>query len=242
MNRFQSPLLIALTDRINLSVFILAIASGFCAAWWWALVGVLLWVVLVIMVARDPLLKMAKNLESRAPLAQRYESQFKQIERVQINIFNTITNAPPKMRSSLTPIQDATDALVRYVHNLCQRMTVLENHRLVTGSTDKFKTQITEIQNKLSAVIDPLEVREYKESLLALQVRLSDLENVERQLNRTDAQLTSLTNELNRLMTDIIRIQALDHAVIKDHVERVVQDIQNLLEQIKSFEIEVSQL
>lgn len=242
MKRFQSPLIIALTDRINLSMLALAIASLLCAAWWWAPVGLVLWVIMVLIMAQDPLLKMAKNLESRAPLAQRFDRQFQQVERAQINIFNTISNAEPKLRPMMKPIQEATDNLAGYAHNICQRMSVLENHRLVSGSTLNLETQINEVDKKLHETTDPIETREYTESKQALQSRLSDLKTVERQLNRTDAQLVSLSNELNRVITDIVRIQALDPKIAKDHAEQVVLTLKNLLEQLKSFDQEVAQL
>ena len=83
-------------------------------------------------------------------------------------------------------------------------MTVLENHRLVSESTTQLKTSISELKFQLEAAQDPLVKREFEESLLAAQSRLASLLGVERQLKRTDAQLHSLTSQLNHTLTEII--------------------------------------
>ena len=241
MNKKTSPWQIALTDKLNLAMLVLALATGACSAWWLGLVGILLYAVMVVMVARDPYLKISQTIESRAPLAQRYQKQFNKIERVQINIFNAINNAETDFRQVMHPIQTKTDDLVANAHNLCQRMTVLENHRRISESTTQIKTAISEIKFQLEAANDPLIKREYEESLEAAQTRLESLLDVERQLKRTDAQLSSLTSQLNRTLTEVIRIQALDPNQAKDQVPGVIQKLNQQMDELKLFSQEVSQ-
>jgi response regulator RpfG family c-di-GMP phosphodiesterase len=84
--------------------------------------------------------------------------------------------------------------------------------------------------------------REYEESLEAAQTRLESLLGVERQLKRTDAQLNSLTSQLNYALTEIIRIQALEPAQAKDQVSPVVQKLAQQLDELRLFSQEVSQM
>jgi hypothetical protein len=238
----NSPWRIALTDKLNLVLLALALAAGACSAWWMGLIGILLYLVMVVIVARDPSLKISQTIEQRAPLAQRFDRQFKKIERVQISIFNAVNNADPIFKQVMRPIRKQTDELVAYAHNLCQRMTVLENHRLVSESTTQIKTSISELNFQLEAAQDPLVKREYEESLNAAKTRLESLLNVERQLKRTDAQLHSLTNQLNHTLTEIIRIQALDSSQVKDHVPGILRALDQQMDELRLFSKEVSQM
>jgi hypothetical protein len=238
----QSPYFIALTNPINLAMLALAIASGLCAAWWWAPVGLLLWLIMFLIVANDPSLRMVQHLENREPLAYRFQGQFQKVERVQISIFNAISNSDSRLKQVFKPIQDSLDNLVDQAHDLCQRMTVLENHRLISESPNQLRIELEEINDKLNAVTDPLETREYQESRQALQSRLDGIERVERQLNRTDAQLTSLTNELNRIVTEIVRVQSLGPDLAKSHISRLIDSINQQMNELNDFEDEVSKL
>jgi predicted nuclease with TOPRIM domain len=242
MNRTKSPVIIALTDPINLSILALAVASGLCAAWWWAPVGILLWGLMVLLVTRDPSLRLAKRLDDRAPLAQRYQRLYNRVERAQISIFNNISQAKRKFKPLLKPIHDSVEKLVDQAHELCERMTILENHRIVSTSTEDLNSQIKDIDSLLALTQDPLTTREYTESREALMKRLADMNSVDRQLSRTDAQLESLTHELNRVMTEMVRIQALDPDEAKDHVKRLVAALDDQHEQLKKFEVEISQI
>jgi hypothetical protein len=242
MKKNSSPWLIALTNKLNLAMLGLALVAGACSAWWLGLLGILLYLLMVIIVARDPSLKISQTIDGRAPLAQRFQKQFTKIERVQVSIFNAINNADAGYRQVMRPIRNKTDELVAYAHNLCQRMSVLENHRLVSESTTQIKTSISELKFQLDAAQDALVKREYEESLAAAQTRLQSLLDVERQLKRTDAQLHNLTSQLNHTLTEIIRIQALDEVEVKELVPTVIQKLDQQLSELRLFSKEVSQM
>jgi hypothetical protein len=242
MNMKTSPWRIALKDKLNLAMLVLALAAGACSAWWIGLFGILLYFVMVVIVARDPSLKISQTIEDRAPLAQRFQKQFNKIERVQVSIFNAINNADPAYKQAMRPIRTKTDDLVAYAHNLCQRMTVLENHRLVSETTTQIKTSISELKFQLDAAQDSLVKREYQESLEAAQTRLESLLGVERQLKRTDAQLHNLTSQLNHTLTEVIRIQALDTDQAKGQVPAVIQKLDQQMEELRLFSQEVTRM
>jgi uncharacterized phage infection (PIP) family protein YhgE len=220
----------------------LALVAGACSAWWLAFIGLSLYVVMVVIVARDPYLKISQTIEDREPLAQRYQKQFNQIVHVQFSIFNTINNARPEFRRIMRPIRTSTDELVDYAHNICQRMTVLENHRLVSESTTQLQTDVTELEFKLEDAKDPLVRREYEESLEAAQNRLKSLVDVERQLKRTDAQLHNLTSQLKNTLTNIISLKAMDLEQAKMQVPEVLSQLNQQMDELRLFSQEVRQI
>jgi hypothetical protein len=50
----RPPLLTALLNPVNIAMFALTVAAGLCSAWWLAPVGFVLWLVMVVIIARDP--------------------------------------------------------------------------------------------------------------------------------------------------------------------------------------------
>ena len=50
-----------ITDKLNLALLAVALVAGACSAWWLGLIGILLYLVMVVVVARDPSLKMSLN-------------------------------------------------------------------------------------------------------------------------------------------------------------------------------------
>jgi hypothetical protein len=50
----RSPLLTALFHPLNLTTLAVAVAAGLCAAWWLFPLGLLVWLIMVVGVARDP--------------------------------------------------------------------------------------------------------------------------------------------------------------------------------------------
>src|SRR5258707_7659152 len=132
MPQRRSPWLTALINPINLAMLALAVAAGLCSAWWLLPLGLLLWVVMVLAVARDPSLVISSTMESRAPLAARFQAPFDRIERSQVSLFNALAAADPRIRNAFRQVQAETDNLVNQAYLLCQRMSTPGNYALAT--------------------------------------------------------------------------------------------------------------
>src|SRR5258708_4108597 len=95
MPQRRSPWLTALINPLNLAMLALAVAAGLCSAWWLLPLGLLLWVVMVLGVARDPSLVISSTMDSRAPLAARFQAPFDRIERSHVSLFNPLPSPDP---------------------------------------------------------------------------------------------------------------------------------------------------
>lgn len=232
----------ALTNPLNVGMLLLSIAAGLLAAWWLFPLGLALWVVMVILFARDPSVRMRQTLAGRTPLAHRFQTYFDRIERTQINIFNTLSNSRSRVRQSLQPVRQAVDALVNEAYQLGQWMTVLENHRQVSRANDDFTTSIAELEAKIAQSGDALARSEYEESLRTLQARLSNLEALESQIERMEAQLANVTVEMAQILTEVIRLQALEPKQVKQYVPVLVNMMEEQSAQLKAFQQEVGSI
>jgi chromosome segregation ATPase len=238
----RAPLLATILNPINLAMLALTFAAGLCSAWWLFPVGLLLWGMMLVIVARDPALRLQQQVEARQPLAQRFQPYFDRVEGGQLSIYRTIKDAKPAQQTALEPIQAATAKLVDDVYRFCQRMTVMENHRLVTQRTGNLTDKIAEMEYRVQNTTDADVRREYEESLAALQKRKASLAGLAKELDRAEAQLTSITSDVANLFTDVIRLQAADPKQIRGEVPSLVQTIEQERADLARFEQEVRNL
>ncbi len=236
----RSPLLIALFHPLNLAMLGLSLFALLFSAWWLFPLGLLFWGIMVLAIARNPSLRFNAALQSREPLAQRFQRYFDRIERSQVGIFNTLSSAPPRTRRALQPIHAEVDALIHQVHLLCRRMTALENYRLVAQSQADLQGDLHHIEQSLSRTEDALVRREYEESREAMQGRLAKLERVSTQLDRVEAQLLSLANELDGTVTEVIHLQAMGPEDASSLVPALVKRLQEQRVALEAFEREAA--
>lgn len=238
----RSPFLTALLHPLNMIMLGLAIFAGLFSAWWLFPVGLLFWLIMVLKVARDPTLRFNHQMQERAPLAQRFQRYFDRIERAQLGVFNTLSSAPNATRRVLQPVQAELELLTAQAYALGQRMTSLENYRMVTQSQSDLEQDLQELNETIEQTEDDLVRREYEESRQSLQNRLDKLKTVSTQLERVEAQLMSLSNELDATVTEIIRFQAMGPDAAKPFVPELKERLRQQRLQLKKFEREAVQV
>jgi hypothetical protein len=234
----RSPFLTALLHPLNIAMLALSVLAGLIAAWWLFPLGLLFWLAMVIAVARDPSLRISHQLQQREPLAQRFQRYFDRIERSQVGVFNSLASAPARTRRALQPVQAEVNVLVDRAYALCKRVTALENYRVVSQSRTDIKLDLQQIEAKIDETSDPLVKREYEESRYALQGRLDKLDAVSKYLDRIEAQLMSLTNEMDGIVTEVIRLQAVGAEDASRLVPALVKKIREESDQLHKFEKE----
>lgn len=217
----RSPFVIGLLQPLNMTMLVLAVLAGLLAAWWLFPIGLLLWIVMVTAVSRDPSLRFSHTMHSRKPLAQRFQRYFNRIERSQISIFNSLASAPSRTRKALRPVQEELEVLTTRAYQLCQRMTALENYRLVTESTSNLAGELQLISAAVNKASDPLVRQEYEESRRAVVERIAKLKLAASDLERVEAQLLGLVNEMDGIVAEVVRLQAAG----PEEAERRVPDL-----------------
>jgi hypothetical protein len=220
----------------------LAVAAGLLAAWWLLPLGLLLWVTMVVTVSRDESLQFNYRMQSREPLAQRFQQYFDRIQRAQLRVMNALSSVPSRTQRVLEPIREQIDLLTGQVYSLCHRMTTLENNRVVTTAQRDLAGDLARINDALKRTTDPTIRREYESSRESIQERLDRQYTVSVLLDRVDAQLLGLANELDGLVTEVVRLQAMRPDDAARHVSRLVGDLQQQSAQVAAFEREVVQI
>jgi len=229
------PVRFALTRPLNLMALGLALFAGLFAAWWLGLAGLALYALLVYLTAYDPAVRARQSLRQRDPLARRFNGPFDQVARAQVHLYNALAQSSPRMREVLQPVQAAVGDLVEEAYSIGVQVSVLENHRQVSLARDDPREAIAEVDRKIEAATDPVVRFQYEESRRSLEERLANLEEVNRQLERTEALYDSLTSELESTLTEVIRVQTLGPEQAEERVPDLVHDLEQRRTQLREF-------
>ncbi len=236
-NMNRPPLLTALFHPVNLSMLALTAAAGLCAAWWLAPLGLVFWLIMVFMIARDPGLKMTFTRQSRQPLAQRFQTRFDRLERARFSIFNAMAqSSSPALQRAVEPVQTALDELVDHAYQLCLRLTALDNNFSVQNVTSNFEDEIARMQKNIDIAPDEASKNEFKATLASIQTRQAQLKSVGTLLARYEAQLTGTSSAVDGLVTSVVSFQGRDPKQVAEKVPGLLQIIQNEQNELKQFD------
>jgi hypothetical protein len=227
-----------LVNPLNVFMLAASVVAGLVSAWWMFPLGLLLWLVMVIVVSRDPALRINVDKNQRDALAQRFQDYFSRVERSQVSVFNSLSNAPTPVRRAMQPVQDELEKLVDRTYAFCQRMTNLDNYRMVAESQRNLDQDLKRVEEALSRAQDPVIRREYEESKKSLEARLGDRLALIRQLDRVEAQLLGLANETDRIVADVLRLQAVGGKEAERQASHLVRKLRQEQSELARFEQE----
>jgi hypothetical protein len=239
----RSPFLDALLNPLNLVMLALAVAAGLCATWWLFPLGLLVWGLMVIFIARDPSRRLNYQADARAAaLSPRFQKLYDRIVRSQMRIFNTLNGADGRTRRALEPVHAEVEALTDQVYQLCLRMTGPENYMKISQANTDLQGERALIVLSLDGIADPVVKREKAEALKALDNRIQQVKNVSQLLDRVEAQAGSVVNALDAALADIIRLQALGAVQAEKQAAPLLQQLRDQIAQLKAFEAEAAQV
>jgi hypothetical protein len=221
----RSPFVTGLLHPANLLMLVLTVFAGLVAAWWLFPLGLVLWLVMVLVVSRDPTLRLSHRIQSRAPVAQRFQSYLDRTERAQITLYNSLASAPSNTARALEPVQTEVNALTARVYEVAQRMTVMENHRLVSESRRDLPAELQQINDAIDQSGDSLVKSKYEESRRVLLERIAKLKLISTELDLVEAQMLGLANELDGIVSETIRLQAVSPTEASRYVPGLVSQL-----------------
>jgi hypothetical protein len=130
------------------------------------------------------------------------------------------------------------EALTDQAYRLCRRMTALENYRLVSESTSNLQADLQQIDEAIDKAGDLLVKQQYEASRRTLLERIAKHKLVAADLDQAEAQLLGLANEMDGVVTEVIRLQAAGPADAERRVPALVADIREQVTQLKKSEQE----
>jgi len=235
----RPPLLTALLHPVNLSMLTLTISAGLCSAWWLAPIGLVFWLVMVIVIARDPGIQITFTRQSRQPLAQRYQTRFDRLDRARISIFNTLQGVSPSFRRAVEPVQSVLDDLVEHAYQLSLQMTALDNDFAVQRISSNFDDDIAKMEKNIKETDNAADRREFEQTLESLKVRKTQLKNTNTLLSRFEAQLTGTNNVVDSVVTEVISLKGRSAKNVEEKIPPLVKSIETEQDELKQFDAEL---
>jgi len=232
----RNPYLEALIHPINLSMLAIVTTAGLCAAWWLFPLGILFWIIMILNIAHDPSLRIFYQIKSRQPLAPRFQTKFEKIESWQVKLYNTLIVTKPKVRKAFQPVQNEANNLANKIHDLCQRNSALENYRLVNAHNQDLENEWITLKSEIEKTSDPSIKESLTHSLRNIETRMGRHQQVTTQLESVDDQIEVAEKTMEKVVTDVLRLQALGLSAIKKDRERLLEQIHHVSKQIEQFE------
>jgi hypothetical protein len=234
----RPPLLTALLHPVNLAMLALTIAAGLCSAWWLAPIGFVFWLVMVIVIARDPGVQITFTRQSRQPLAQRFQTRFDKLDRARISIFNALQGVSPSFRRAVEPIQSALDNLVEHAYQLSLQMTALDNNFAVQQISSNFD-DIAKMEKNIKDTDHAVDRKEFEQTLESLKVRKTQLKNTNTLLSRFEAQLTGTNNAVDGVVTGVISLKGRSFENVKEKIPPLQKIIEGEQQELNQFDTEL---
>jgi len=235
----RPPILTAFLHPLNLSMLALTVAAGLCSAWWLAPIGFVFWLVMVIIIARDPGIQITFTRQSRQPMAQRYQTRFEKLDRARITIFNALQGVSPSFRRAVEPIQSALDNLVEHAYQLSLQMTALDNNFAVQQISSSFDDDIAKMEKNIKEAGNPSDRKEFEQTLESLKLRKVQLKSIGTLLSRFEAQLTGTNNAVDGVVTGVISLKGRTAENVKEKIPPLQKIIEGEQDELNQFDAEL---
>lgn len=227
-------------NPINLVMLGIGIFAGLMSAWWLFPIGLVFWLIMVVMVARDPGTKIREGISDRPQVATRFQKVTDRISRAQVRLYNTIQQTGTQQQRVLQPLMGAANAMADQAFNLAQRMTIIENHRIVSDSPAEILDQINAAKMEL-VLKDDLKVKQEQESILrSLESRLQKVKDLENILDRAESQLKSMLTELENSLTEVVRMQTMEPGEMREPIRYILDELSRESLEAAEFKFDIS--
>jgi chromosome segregation ATPase len=238
-SKSRSPLQASLLLPMNLSMLGLTAAAGLLSAWWMAPIGLLLWLLMIFVVATDPSLRFRLGMEQRGSVAQRFQNHCNRIQRSEAGFYNSLSNSGRKNWRRFQEVMEIVHNLSNEANTLSQRMSALENHRKVIHTNRDLKAEMRMLDVQIEAAPNDNIRRDYEKQRAELEKRVESMKDLEAVLDRVEAELRSLSTELESALTRVIHIQALSAAEIVKELPSMIGLLKKIEHEFGQFDYEV---
>jgi hypothetical protein len=234
----RNPYVVALLNPLNLAMLALVFAAGLCSAWWLFPIGLVIWAIMLVLVARQPVVVIGHTMDSRQPLAPRFQTGFDRIEKMQVNIFQAVNNADRRTHRLLLPLMDAVNRLTDTAYALCLRSSALENYRVVSQANQDLNAEWVQLSQKIEAANDPKVKQDYEQSRDLLMQRIQQQKTTVGYLDGVEAQMTSLASTLEATLAEMLRLQALGYEQVRSNRDGLLKNLQQQIQELQTFKSE----
>lgn len=229
-----TPLARAALRPLPLLVLAVALFAGLRIAWWLLLLGLLVYGLMTLLLARDPAFAVTRPPRPRLT-SPTFRAQLAAIERAQREIQRSVTQADGPIQRLLTPIADQTRELVDDAYQLCAKGQVIETY-LARTNLQQIQARIAEADREFRTTHDPYIARQLEETINALTKKQRNAADLNTYLERIEAQLQNITANLDNVLAETVRLRTADTVSADSVTNQVAQRLQDLQSDMQTFQ------
>jgi chromosome segregation ATPase len=221
---------------LALLVLVVAVAAGLTIALWLLPLGLLAYLAVVFLSARDPALLALSQRPARPRLSsQTFRAQLDAIERTQQEIGRSAAQATGALGRLLLPIDDQARELVTEAYTLCDKGQIIEGY-LATSNQRALQDQINALDQRMAATQDQYTRQQMQETRQALLERQGNARDLETYIGRILAQLQNISANLDNVLAETVRLRTADVVSADTATNQVQQRLSDLKADMDAFQ------
>jgi hypothetical protein len=224
----NSLFLEAILDPAGIMILVCSAISGLLAAWWLFPVGLFCWLVMALVIIRDPSMRINNAIQNRSELTQRFQEDFNRLQKSQVSFFNIIQSSEQGVQREMMPINEAMTGLLNVVYENCRRYSLLENHRMISSIDHKTAGDLASVETRLQTVNSSGERTRLENLQKSLIEKKAQQQKMTDQLNAYSEQLAVLQAKLDEYITDALQAQSAGENRLKEASPEIQRKINQL--------------
>jgi len=195
---------------------------------------------MVVMIARDPGLRMTFTRQNRQPLSTRFQTRFDRLDKARLSIFNAVSRSnSQEFQKQVEPVQASLDELVEQAYQLSLRLTALDNNFVVQKLTSNLDNDIADTQKKVDETTDGALRKEYADTLQSLKTQQAQQNTINALLSHFETLLTGTDSAVDNVVTAIVSLQGQDPKQAGEKIPAILQIIRGEQGELKQFDEEL---
>ena len=225
----------AATRPLALLVLVVAIGAGVVVTLWLLPLGLVVYVAMIWLAMRDPLLRIEATAPPVAHLTSpTFKAQMDAIDNSARAIQRSVAQAPGALGTLLAKVGEQVRDLTGEAHTLCDKGQTIEQY-LATVNQTALQKQIEAIDIRLRSTHDTYTRDQLAETRQSLADRQNNARDLETYIDRINAQLQNIAASLDNVHAETVRLRTTDAVSADSASSQVAQRLSDLRSDMDAF-------
>lgn len=225
----------AARQPLALVVLLVAIATGLTVALWLLPAGIVVYLVMVVLAARDSgLIKAAQRTTSTRITSKTFRQIVGEIDRSQREIEKSVAQAGGPLEKLLQSISLTSEQLVEQAHMLAGKGQIIESY-LAQVNYHQLQDQINQLDDQIGRTTDSYTIQQLQDTRQAIIDRQRNAHDLETYIGRILAQLQNIDANLDNVLAETVRLRTSDVVSAASSSNQVRENLDNLRADMSAF-------
>lgn len=234
-----SPWMLAARQPLAVVVAVVAVIAGLTVALWLLPLGLLAYVLMVVLAARDPALVAQARRPPSTPrprlTSPTFRVQIDAIERTQREIARSAAQAGGPLARLLLPIADQGRELVEEAYTLAEKGQIIERY-LASVDRRAIEKDVSGLDAQIRTTQDQYTLAQLQETRRSRIEKLENVRDLDTYIGRINAQLQNIGASLDNVLAETVRLRTADAASADSATSQVARRLADLKADMDAFQ------